>query len=161
MAGSADQAGFAIEGVSEKFRQLAQQQTGRRASGGGRESDLFKDLQEQNRLLDEETQRVRDLNGEFDESAWLVRDLSGRFDLLDPGRLRELADETRRVEENRRRIAGQQQREQEAAANKAAANATARRERSAADGGGGSAGSITVNVNPTIHRRPAARLRAP
>jgi tape measure domain-containing protein len=152
LAGAADQAGFAIEGVSEKFAQLAAQQVGRVTTGGRRgESNLFKDLQEQNRLLDEQIALTQAQNAQFDETAQRIAQLRGQYDLLSDDRIRQLAEEQRRLEDNLRRQEEQAQRERERA-EQAARGAQERSNTSRGDGATsastkGSTGSITVTNN--------------
>lgn len=161
LTGAASDLASALGDVSDAFRQAAEAQTGRRTSGGGKESGIFSELRRQREELEEQVRQVRDLNAGFDETEQRVRALRGQFQFLGDDSLRELAQAQQQLAENQRRAAEERQRELERAAEKAAANATARRERSAADGGGASTGGITVNVSPTIigDRLPDSVLR--
>ncbi len=153
VAGAADQAAGSLDGVSAAFLKAAEAQAGRRTSGGGKEANIFKDLQEQNARLEEEIALTRDLNSEFDETEQRIRALRGQYEYLSDDRLRQLAQEQQRLDENRRRREEDAKREQEAAQRATqqptATNTNSQRAESAARPAT-SGGGITLNFNPNV-----------
>lgn len=143
----------AIDGVSEKFKQLISDTD--LYQGGG--AQIFFDLNEQSAELEKQIQLIRDQNAQYDELEMRVRGLRGQYELLSDDRLRQLAQEEMKLEENQRRAA------EEAAKKKAEREAERRapprteddRPRTAA---GSSGVSIAVNFDgATIIGEPDQR----
>jgi tape measure domain-containing protein len=103
----------ALDGVSEAFRAAAAAQAGQVTSTGGRESTVFAELQRQSAALEEQIALVREQNAEYDDLEQRIRSLRGQYQFLSDDRLRQLAQEQLRLEENQARREEALKREQE------------------------------------------------
>lgn len=143
VTGAATDLSAALGDVSEAFRQAAEAQTGRRASGGGKESSIFAELRQQREELAEQLRLLKDQNAEYDELERRVRNLRGQYEFLGDDSLRALAQEQQRLEENQRRAQEERQRAQEsAAAGKSSGSAAGQPARTV--------GGVNINFNPTV-----------
>jgi tape measure domain-containing protein len=110
---AAQDTSFALDGVSDAFIRAATAQSGFVKSQGGRGSEVAIELQRQSVELERQIQLVRDQNAEYDELEMRVRDLRGQFQYLSDDRLRQLAQEQQRLDENMKRREESLQRERE------------------------------------------------